>query len=428
MRQLMWRLRRVAGEGTASDAELLDAYCARGDSEAFAALVDRHGAMVWGVCRRRLGDRHLAEDGFQATFLVWVRKAGAIRPRSQLSGWLHGVARRTALAAKVSAARRQRLERGLTPRAEEPGESLSRPEDEELVRIIDRELQCLPHSYRSAIVMCDLQGRARKDAAAELGWPEGTLSCRLARARKILAGRLVRAGLAPGVAAVALMDAASSQGAVPASLGEAICDWVREPVIPSPPSPLPRVQGRGAEECRVSERVRGLADQVGRDMSTKATKWIVAAVLIPVLGTALIFAAGGQKDKPANPPLAEKPQPASAKPDPGWHLILDKADGARVAVRLSDGKVSDIPVSRKSGVGSGGDPLNELVAVSHSASPDGKKVLYQMTHPRLGRMNGVIVVTDIDGRNHKQLTDTKQDYNPTWSPDSKKIVFLSNRT
>src|SRR5438309_3742740 len=96
--------------GNLSDAQLLECYLTRHEESAFEALVRRHGPMVLGVCRRILGNAHDAEDAFQATFLVLVRKAGSIRPRARVGNWLHGVAYRTALKARHSAARRQARE------------------------------------------------------------------------------------------------------------------------------------------------------------------------------------------------------------------------------------------------------------------------------------------------------------------------------
>src|SRR3954449_1743171 len=92
-----------------SDGELLEQFAARrGDAAeaAFAALVRRHGPMVWGVCRRTLDDPHAAADAFQATFLVLVRKAAAVRVGDSLGRWLYGVSRKVAARASITAARR----------------------------------------------------------------------------------------------------------------------------------------------------------------------------------------------------------------------------------------------------------------------------------------------------------------------------------
>src|SRR5262249_52497675 len=104
MDTVMRHLRQAALRQEAAgrtDAQLLAAFIDHKDDTAFAALARRHGPMVYGVCRRVVGNHHDAEDAFQATFLVLARKASCVWPRERLANWLHGVALRTALKAKA---------------------------------------------------------------------------------------------------------------------------------------------------------------------------------------------------------------------------------------------------------------------------------------------------------------------------------------
>src|SRR5581483_5894851 len=111
---ILWYLRSLAaarqGCDTA-DGELLERFALRRDPAAFEVLLGRHGPMVWSVCRGLVSDLHGAEDAFQATFLVLVRKARSIRRGDQLGNWLYGVAHRVALRARAHSYRRQARER-----------------------------------------------------------------------------------------------------------------------------------------------------------------------------------------------------------------------------------------------------------------------------------------------------------------------------
>src|SRR6516164_94852 len=151
-----------------TDTELLQRFTGRHEEAAFAALVERHGPMVLGVCRRVLQDAHDAEDAFQATFLVLVRKAASVRPREKVGNWLYGVAYRTAREARALAARRRGRERQVTdmPEPEAPAEDGWA----ELRPLLDQELSRLPDKYRTPIVLCELEGKTHKEAARQLGW------------------------------------------------------------------------------------------------------------------------------------------------------------------------------------------------------------------------------------------------------------------
>jgi RNA polymerase sigma factor (sigma-70 family) len=202
-----------------SERQLLDRFLKDRDSTAFEAIVRRHGPMVLGVCRRWLDDPNDADDAFQATFLVLVRKAGRLRDGDLLAAWLHGVATRVARRARLQAYQRRRREAiaGSQRPLADPGATMKDvgPGPE-----LHEELERLPRAYRQVLVLCYLEGRTHEEASRELGWPIGTVKGRLARARDQLRDRLVRRGVQ--VSAGALMAALEAEAAVvPASLLQA---------------------------------------------------------------------------------------------------------------------------------------------------------------------------------------------------------------
>jgi RNA polymerase sigma factor (sigma-70 family) len=309
--------------GDASDAALLARFARDRDEAAFAALVRRHGPMVLGVCRRIVGDTHLADDAFQASFLVLARKCATVRPGSALAGWLHGVGRRAALEARTLARRRALRE---TTMATLPDVAMTDPErpDPDLLARLDRAIAGLPESLRSAVVLCELEGRSRAEAATMMGIPEGTLSSRLATARRRLTRALKGSGSAPLALAglVAGVSSALTSRAVSAAM-----------------SPE-----------QVSTRVAAMAAGVSRMMY--ATKLQVLAAVAVLVAAAGVLAWPSKNAKAGDPPTktvaVREPQiliwtqgkAALLKPD---GTVVRSWDGEQVpnvyAARLSpDGK------------------------------------------------------------------------------------------
>jgi RNA polymerase sigma factor (sigma-70 family) len=220
LQNVIHHLRRVVSRektGELTDAQLLDDFVQRRDEAAFELLVWRHAALVLGTCRRLLHDRHEAEDAFQATFLVLIRKAASISNRDSLGSWLHKVAVRIAQRARTRAAKRscQTL----------PGEDIpARESSEELLwrdlrPVLDEEVNRLPEKYRRPFVLCYLEGHTNEQAAEQLGCPRGTILSRLARGRERLRVRLARRGVVlSGIVLSTLLLHKTTEAAVPAAL------------------------------------------------------------------------------------------------------------------------------------------------------------------------------------------------------------------
>jgi RNA polymerase sigma factor (sigma-70 family) len=197
--------------GALSDGGLLEQFAGQQEEATFETLVWRHGSMVWGVCRRVLRNHHDAEDAFQATFLVLARKGHSIAHRELIANWLYGVAYQTALKARSTRAKR-RIREGQTTNMPEP-EAVSPAMLDDRTELLDRELSRLPEKFRIPIVLCELEGKSHREAAEQLGWPIGTVSGRLSRAKAMLARRLSRQGVsleAGSLAVLVAQDAASA--------------------------------------------------------------------------------------------------------------------------------------------------------------------------------------------------------------------------
>ena len=202
-----------------TDRQLLDQFVRLGDQTAFGGIVSRHGPAVLQVCRGVLHDPHEAEDAFQATFLVLVRKAPVLKDPEAVGGWLRGVAYRTAVRARCRTARRRAFER---TRAE-----MSRIDDlpnevaPDLRQTIREELERLPELYRRVVLLsCYMEGLTHQEAARKLGWPLGTVKIRLVRGRRLLRERLDRRGVGLGAALLLwLLDPTKARAVPQAALG-----------------------------------------------------------------------------------------------------------------------------------------------------------------------------------------------------------------
>jgi RNA polymerase sigma-70 factor (ECF subfamily) len=289
-------IRRItvsAGSGDTPDAELLQRFAVSRDAAAFAALVQRHGPMVLGVCQRVLGDVADAEDAFQATFLVLVRRAGAVGRPDLLGQWLYGVAYRTALKARCTAALRRRHEEQAA--AQSAARKAAERVEPDLWPLLDEELSRLPEKYRAPVVLCHLQGHTHEEAARRLGCPRETLTTRLTRARERLRQQLVRRGVALSAGTVAgLLSADHLAAAVPPALRDATVFAVETGVIPVP--------------------VAVLTKGVMRAMRLSRLK-IVAAVLLGVGAIAWSVGLLAHRTLAAEPPQEPIPAVASAVPD-----------------------------------------------------------------------------------------------------------------
>ena len=300
---LLQHVRRAAPppEASLTDGQLVDLFLAARDEAAFAELVRRHGPMVLGVCRRVLGHAQDAEDAFQAAFLVLARKAASVVPREMVGNWLHGVAYRTALKAKSLAARRRDKERQVVemPRPEQPdADALA-----DLQARLDRELDRLPANYRAAVVLCDLEGKPRHEAAVQLGVPEGTLSSRLARGRRLLSRRLG----APGAIGVTISECGAT-AQVPSSL---MVSTVKAGVL---------LASGEAAAAVAPATVVAITEGVLHAMFLDKLKWLMATVVVALGVGSLLVPAVARMAAPVAPapePVASQAEtPKAAKKPP----------------------------------------------------------------------------------------------------------------
>jgi RNA polymerase sigma factor (sigma-70 family) len=318
-----------------SDGELLTRFVAIRDELAeiaFGVVVRRHGPMVLRVCQQVLGDRHTAEDAFQATFLILARKAGSLRRPELLGNWLHGVALRTAREARMRDVRRRRRE-AIRARDDggEPIDETGQPElpviSREEYEALHDEVSRLPERYRVPVVLCDLEGLTHNEAARRMRCPVGTISVRLSRARDRLRDRLTRRGVAPTAGLLSALlctdaDSVCASSALMASTASAAMHFVAGNAAAGGVASMPAVSLseailRGMALARLKSII-GVSLTIG---VATALSWIVmhraARINVPaakqaaqIVAVAPLEAIAAGAPKNNDRPTAEKPPAA----------------------------------------------------------------------------------------------------------------------
>jgi RNA polymerase sigma factor (sigma-70 family) len=321
------RLAGATGAAEASDAQLLERFAARRDEAALTALVHRHGPMVLGVCRRVLGNVHDAEDAFQATFLILIRKAGTIGKGASLGAWLHGVAHRAALRVRCSLAARRAHERR-TPTMPK-ADFLAAVVWRDLAPVLDEEVRRLPERCRAPFVLCYLEGHTYEAAARRLACATGTVSRRITQARQLLRSRLTRRGLAlpAGLLGLALSRNAASAG-MPAPLAASTVK-----------AALQSAAGNTAAAGAVSPHVAALVEGGTNAMNLFSVKTILGALLAAVLLGAGLFALHAPAQQPAEDGRA---RPAKAAATAKANAAAVRTEAGRAAFMTLTGRVQDM--------------------------------------------------------------------------------------
>jgi RNA polymerase sigma factor (sigma-70 family) len=297
------------------DRTLLARFIERRDDTAFASIVKRHGGFVLGVCRRVVRNAALAEDAFQAVFLVLARNPRAAAKASSVAGWLFGTARRVSLAARRSELRRMNRELGAAalPKSNAAGEW------DELLLAVDEELAKLPEENRAALIACFLREQTQDEAARELGWSLSTLRRRLEHGKELLRARLTRRGTTLSAGLFAGMLAPSSAMAVPREL-----------------------LAKAGRECAASSTALELA---ARGTVAKLPLAVVGVLVAAVMVGAMSPRSAAEAEPPADAPL---PREVARESKPEWITITgqvvfpaDKDIPERREILKTDGFVKD---------------------------------------------------------------------------------------
>ncbi len=286
----------------ATDRELLARYLSTRDEVAFTRILQRHGPMVWGICRNLLNHAAEADDAFQAVFLAFIRGAKQIQKPDSLGVWFHGVTIRVVKKLKRSQSRQRHHECKVAQTENEIPISDTRWDD--LIQIVHEEVHRLPEAERTVFVLCCLEGVRQPVAAEQLGWKPGTLTGRLSRARQRLLDRLAQRGIASAVSLGALgIGATTSQALIPQSLFQQVNQWNHDDqTIPS----------------TIIQLSQGVVE-----MSLGKIKWLAASLILAGgigmdLGIGVLSKADAQSTAPARtaPKAKSAPAPVVAAPAP----------------------------------------------------------------------------------------------------------------
>jgi RNA polymerase sigma factor (sigma-70 family) len=393
----------------ATDGALLARFVRTRDEPAFRELVRRHGPMVLGVCRRVAGNAHLAEDAFQAAFLVLARRAADV-PRGAVRGWLYGVAARTARKARAMSARRLAREVPVAALPERAAEPAAAP-DAEALRVLDEEVGALPEHLRAAVVLCELDGASRRDAAARFGIPEGTVASRLAKARKLLAARLRKRGVALPAAGLAWALGRPAAAAVPSRLLSATA------ALADGSAPVP---------ASVAQLSQGVLKAM---FLTKLQVFALCGLLaVAGLAAGLPGSPGARAGSPPVPAAGnpapdaradeKKPQPAAKPAGPGRLLLARQ--GGLVALTPEGKEGAELP-----------PPKGTHTTFAGRFSPDGKRAAFLVAEdgPPLSEPPAkwpFKVVVHTFGEESPAVVDVPaRDVTLCWTADGSRVVLTT---